>query len=438
VRTISGFRSQIAGWLKVAVVLLAVGATVRAEEVFHGVAVAPGGLNCWVATIESTGMHHTEDFGNNWESQYIPTTRDFFDVFFLDSQNGWTCGRGGDIWHTTNGGDTWVRQNLGGPKYASRIQFLDPAHGWSSGGAAIMLHTADSGYTWRGLFLRNPPYPADTVDFQGVSFADTLHGWLAAGRYPEGDSFTGGQGYIVGLVADADTFIVSLQRRDTVYDFFDVKFVDALNGWVVGGNDLTMAAAVFHTTDGGASWVQQNVPIGARLLRAVDFASPTQGWACGRNGTIIHTSDAGATWENQTTGADTTLFDIDFPDSLLGMASGAGSTVLRTKDGGETWERCYSAVAEPSRAGLRARPGLVVLGNPARGEATFSATGLAGSYDVVIYDAAGCPVRNLHGTGEQLVWDGRNEAGQAVQTGLYLARLVTGAAGGTARFVLLR
>ena len=436
-RTISDFRLQTVDWLRVAIVLLAAGTVVQAEEVLHGVAVAPGGSDAWVVTIESTAMYHSGDFGNSWQSQPIPTTRDFFDVFFLDSQNGWTCGRAGDIWHTTNGGDSWYRQNLAGPKYASRIQFFDAAHGWSSGGAAIMLYTADGGETWRGLFLRNPPYPADTVDFQGVSFADTIHGWLAAGRYPEGDSYTRGQGYIVGLVADADSFIVSLQRKDSVYDFFDVKFVDALNGWVVGGDDRTMAAVVFHTTDGGAEWTEQSVPSGARLLRAVKFASPTQGWACGRNGTIIHTSDAGANWEQQATDVDTTLFDIDFGDSLLGMASGAGSTVLRTTDGGTNWERCYSAVAEPSRTGLRARSGLTVLANPARGEATFVAAGLAGSFGVVIYDATGCQVRNLRGNGPQLVWDGRNDTGEPVQAGLYLARLVSGDSGGTVRFVLL-
>ncbi len=436
---ISDCRLQIADWLRVGIVLLATCTVVQAEEVLHGVAVAPGGLDAWVVTIESTAIYHSGDFGNSWQSQPITTTRDFFDVFFLDSQNGWTCGRAGDIWHTTSGGDSWYRQNLAGPKYASRIQFLDAAHGWASGGAAIMLYTADGGQTWHGLFLRNPPYPADTVDFQGVSFADTIHGWLAAGRYPEGDSFTKGQGYIVGLVADADSFIVSLQRKDSVYDFFDVEFVDAQNGWAVGGDDRTMAAVVFHTTDGGAEWTEQSVPSGARLLRAVKFANPTEGWACGRNGTIIHTSDAGANWEQQATDADTTLFDIDFGDSLLGMASGAGSTVLRTTDGGANWERCYSAVAEPSwgTGDGRRGTGVRVLANPARGEATFRVSGLAGGFSVVIYDAAGCPVRSLRGVGPQITWDGRDAAGRPVQTGLYLARLVSGGSGGTVRFVLL-
>ena len=119
------------------------------------------------------------------------------------------------------------------------------------------------------------------------------------------------------------------------------------------------------------------------------------------------------------------------------MASGAGSTVLRTTDGGTNWERCYSAVAEPSRAGLRARSGLAMLGSPVRGEAPFVATGLAGSFGVVIYDAAGCQVRNLRGNGPQLVWDGRNDTGEPVQSGLYLARLGSGDSGGTVSFVLL-
>jgi photosystem II stability/assembly factor-like uncharacterized protein len=429
-------RLRLAG--VVVALLIWAGGVVKAEEVFHGVAVTPDGMNAWVVTIDSTGIYHTGDFGANWQSQTADVYRDYFDVFFLDEQNGWICGRGGVIWNTTSGGDSWTRQNLAGPKFASRIQFTDANHGWVAGGEAIILRTTDGGVYWQMAILRNPPYPADTVDFYGISFVDSMRGWVAAGRYPDGDSFTGGQGYIVRLTVSGDTLAEVLQRRDTIYDFFDVEFVDSLNGWVVGGNDLTMAAAVLHTTDGGGTWVEQSVPGSARLLRAVKFVSPTHGWACGRNGTILRTSDAGANWEQQATGVDTTLFDIDFADSLRGMASGSGATVLSTIDGGNTWERCFSAVAEPSRAGLRARSGLAVLGNPARGEATFAAPGIAGSFGVVVYDAAGCPVRNLRGNGPQLVWDGRNETGQPVQSGLYLARLVSAAASGTARFVLLR
>ncbi len=428
------------------VALLASVGAVRAEEVFHGVAVAPDGMSAWIATIESTNIYHTGDFGTNWQLQSADVYRDYFDVFFLDDENGWVCGRGGVIWNTTDGGDTWTRQNLAGPKFATRIQFTDANHGWAAGGDAIMLRTTDGGAAWQMSILRNPPYPGDTVDFYGLSFIDSIHGWVAAGRFPTGDTFVGGQGYIVKLTVDSDTLVDVLQRKDTVNDFFDVEFVDTLNGWVVGGNDITMAAAVFHTTDGGASWVEQAVPAGAHLLRAVKFASPTDGWACGRNGTIVHTSDGGADWEQQPTDVDTTLFDIDFADAQRGMASGAGSTVLRTTDGGGTWDRCFSAVAEPSLGtGVGGRgAGVRVLGNPARGDVSFAVRGLATGFRIAIYDASGRLVRVLAGPQSpipnpySLSWDGRNEAGQPARTGSYLARLVSGTASGTVRFVLLR
>ena len=436
-------RLQLVG--AVVALLISAGGVVQAEEVFHGVAVAPDGMSAWVVTIDSTGIYHTGDFGANWQGETADVYRDYFDVFFLDDQNGWICGRGGVIWNTTSGGDSWTRQNLAGPKFASRIQFTDANHGWVAGGEAIILRTSDGGAAWQMAILRNPPYPGDTVDFYGISFVDSMRGWVAAGRFPEGDSFKKGQGYIVRLTVSGDSLAEVLQRRDTIYDFFDVEFVDSLNGWVVGGNDLTMAAAVLHTTDGGATWVEQSVPTGARLLRAVKFTSPTQGWACGRNGTIVRTSDAGANWEQQVTGVDTTLFDIDFADAQRGMASGSGATVLRTTDGGDAWERCFSAVAEPSRGtGVGGRgSGVRVLGNPAHGEESCAVRGLATGFRIAIFDASGRLVRVLSGPQSpipspySLSWDGRNETGQPVPAGLYLARLVSGAAIGTVRFVLL-
>ncbi|MEO0078885.1 MAG: YCF48-related protein, partial [candidate division WOR-3 bacterium] len=268
-------------------------------QVYHGVAVAPNGLDAWVIDNESVAIYHTPDFGESWEPQDIPTTRRLFGLFFLDEQRGWTCGDVGAIHATTDGGASWFRQNLGGPKFSSRIQFLDATYGWSSGGTAMLLVTDDGGSTWRLDYFPNPPFVPETVDFQGLSFVDRTTGWLAAGRYPELDTlgnptlFRRGQGYIAKVTASGDTFIHELQHKDTVYDFYDVHFTDAQYGWVVGGEDSTMAAVVYHTTDGGDDWARQNVPTQARFLRAVDFVDRNRGWACGRNGTIIRTTDGG-------------------------------------------------------------------------------------------------------------------------------------------------
>lgn len=412
---------------------LAFAVGLAAAQVFHGVAVAPNGQDAWAVTIESTGVYHTPDFGTNWAGQEIPTVRDFFDVFFLDEVKGWTCGRVADIWATSDGGQNWTRQNLGGPKFATRIQFLDEQNGWAAGGAAIILKTTNGGTDWNMVFFNNPPYPSDTVDFYGLAFSSADTGWLVAGRFPEGgDTFAFGQGFITKTTDNCANW--TLQLKDTVYDFFDVKCASSQEAWVVGGNDRTMNAVVLHTSDGGTSWQEQMVPTESRLLRGLEFIG-NHGWACGRNGTIIHTSDKGQTWQSQVSNVDTTLFDIDFADTLRGMVAG-NSVVLVTIDGGNTWFRGLGAVGETPFPQEPARSGLAVEQSPALGEVRFQLAG-AGLGELALYDAAGNLVRSLTVSGSSVVWDGRDEAGQVMSSGLYLAQLRRSGQTHTARFVLL-
>jgi len=424
--------------LTIVPVLFACGLTLA--QTYHGVALAPNGVDAWVIDIDTVAVYHTPDFGMTWEPQTIATTRRLFGVFFLDAERGWTCGDVGAIHATIDGGLNWFRQNLGGPKYASRIQFLDSVHGWSSGGTAMLLFTRDGGATWTSDFFP-PQFPTDTVDFQGLSFVDTVNGWLVAGRYPELDTlgnpiFTGGQGYIAKVEASGDTFRHTLQLKDAVNDFFDVEFTDATTGWVVGGEDSTYIAAVLHTTNGGTDWVQQPLPSSARYLRAVDFVSPNQGWACGRSGTIVHTSNGGTTWESQDYYIDTTLFDIQFCDSLRGMIAG-NSVVLLTTDGGQHWVRGFGGVEEATR---QPHAGIGVQ-SPSRGHVRFTIGGARRTGVIAIYDAAGCQVRTLRnrtGHSESVEWDGLDDSGRPVRSGLYLAQVENGAQSATARFVLLK
>ncbi|MEO0092933.1 MAG: YCF48-related protein [candidate division WOR-3 bacterium] len=99
-----------------------------------------------------------------------------------------------------------------------------------------------------------------------------------------------------------------MQKRDTIYDFFDVKFKDSLEGWVVGGNDSTMEGCVYHTTDGGQTWNRQTLPQSAKILNSLELIGENKLWAVGRNGTIIHSSDGGISWQMQNSGIDTTFF----------------------------------------------------------------------------------------------------------------------------------
>ncbi|MEO0108289.1 MAG: hypothetical protein ABIK62_03855, partial [candidate division WOR-3 bacterium] len=264
-----------------------------------------------------------------------------------------------------------------------------------------------------------------------VSFVDTLYGWMSEGRYPAHDTFIGGQGFIV-RTRDGGSNWVPL-ARDTLYDYFDIDFVDSLTGWVVGGDDRTMTGYVAHTTDGGKTWIGQGLPE-AGMLRALDFVDARHGWAVGMFGTVLRSSDGGATWQDQASGVDSTLFDVDFADTLHGVASGTGSVIV-TSDGGQTWTKSVvGGVEEASSVVTRpARLELLLSGSVAKGKVCFHcrSAGCNGSLGdalrLMVYDAKGCMVKTLtiDRTGSAL-WDGRDWAGRPAPSGAYFARLDKG------------
>jgi photosystem II stability/assembly factor-like uncharacterized protein len=80
-------------------------------------------------------------------------------------------------------------------------------------------------------------------------------------------------------------------------------------------------------------------------LFSVNFPTETDGWACGRWGTIVHSEDGGETWQHQQSGTDFTLSSIFFVDPQNGWVVGDGGTILHSTDGGTHWVMQESPVA---------------------------------------------------------------------------------------------
>jgi photosystem II stability/assembly factor-like uncharacterized protein len=71
------------------------------------------------------------------------------------------------------------------------------------------------------------------------------------------------------------------QESTVTVDLFDVKFVDALEGWAVGAE-----GTIIHTVDGGVHWTIQ--PSGTQHpLERVFFTNRNRGWAVGFGGTVV-------------------------------------------------------------------------------------------------------------------------------------------------------
>jgi photosystem II stability/assembly factor-like uncharacterized protein len=235
--------------------------------------------------------------GAGWVSERSGQAgKDLNAVYFADSKRGWVGGDAGLVLRTEDGGRTWARQQVETKEGVSDLFFRDKEDGYLLAGNEIFV-TEDGGATWR----------------MAARFLPATFGGAAP-------------------------------------DLYSVRFTSKRLGWVVGSlsrGDNVVDSLVLQTTDGGASWNRQRVPVSDELIH-LDFDGDKRGWIVGTEGRVLHTRDGGETWALQQTGTTATLYHVEFRGGEHGWAVGERGTILRTDNGGETW----AVVKSPARATL--------------------------------------------------------------------------------------
>jgi hypothetical protein len=122
--------------------------------------------------------------------------------------------------------------------------------------------------------------------------------------------------------------------------FCDVFFIDASTGWIVG-------SSIYKTTDGGSSWTKHYGDSSSEL-DAISFFDPLNGWATGFNILVLHTTDGGQTWVPQNVGAPpvTAFTGVTAVNSTTAWVAGWNGFVAQTRNGGQTWKKETIAGAE--------------------------------------------------------------------------------------------
>jgi len=85
----------------------------------------------------------TTDAGESWVLQ-LNTGALFLDIFFNDTNNGWTV-EGDSIWHTSDGGISWNNQSTETSDFWHSIHFTNENNGWAVGENGKILHTFSGG-----------------------------------------------------------------------------------------------------------------------------------------------------------------------------------------------------------------------------------------------------------------------------------------------------
>jgi photosystem II stability/assembly factor-like uncharacterized protein len=217
---------------------------------------------------------------------------------FLNESYGITGGVVGYMYHTTDGGQSWVEDvNSSDCRYGMEI--LDEGHAWTCGGMTHVRRSDDGGLTWQeaasfGLVRDGP--------CRLMSFVDQQNGWLASAHHmgvtadgaaswklmdePEGTDaqhivgiglYAPNHGYMMNesgtFYHTADdgahwSLVPSLKPEGwefprSVYAVVTMRFQDADHGIVVMHlkKDTEERVMAFHTTDGGQTWISEQVPV---------------------------------------------------------------------------------------------------------------------------------------------------------------------------------
>lgn len=246
------------------------------------------------------------------------------------------------------------------------VQMVSAGKGFATAvdATATLLATSDGGHTWHAVY--RAPKSITDIDFVSASI-----GYLVEAACPaNGNPCTN-----TTLVRTTD----GGRTWSSVYGFGQqsatVDFLDAQNGWLLtapaGGPGSN---ALFHTTNGGASWTAMSDPSSTPgFPQAISFISPSQGWllaggqpAAGiQEKTLYHTSNGGLTWTSVAAvsiGTHGALPPSGYVASNGGLAFMSGSTgfmalerggLFVTHDGGQLWTQA----SQPAPGADNARVG---------------------------------------------------------------------------------
>lgn len=236
----------------------------------------------WIISVDSaykTFILKTTNSGTNWQRTYFTDTTIILNtIFFVDDNTGYVSGFNGKIFKTTNNCASWSECYIDttGCLYLfpkNDIYFLNSQTGFACGGVldlqGIFLKTTNSGGTWYSSCISAEPM--NEIRYRGNNRIALMGGDFDLGSIyglstNMGDSWQYSQ--------------TSCYGNATAFAFRTPSEVWAVLSFV------GMFAVNLDSMDPGSRWQCINTP-GSAALYAIEFLSPTNGYAFGEHGLIF-------------------------------------------------------------------------------------------------------------------------------------------------------
>lgn len=383
----------------------------------------------WAAGAGGTVIR-TVNGGGTWTSVGGGAigTNDIYNIEALDANTAFvtTSPSATFIFRTTNGGATWqqVYTDAASGAFINAISMLNPsvgmAEGDPTGGRWTILYTNTGGTTWVRDTVNAPLQQGTEFGTQnGLARVGTTHAWFTASQ--------GGRIYRTtnGGASWSSSSVPTATGTSNVW-FNDTQYGVATSS----GSNL-----VFRSTDGGATWTSIT-PSGSGFLLACAGSGTSDFWYA-RGTSIYRSTDRGATFTSSHTGTGTYVA-LSF--STLGSnTTGWGVT----STGGVA--RFFGTITDVEEQPTQGLPETFALlqnyPNPFNPTTTIRyALPRDARVTVSVYNILGQLVSELVNDVQSagyytVAWNGRNQYGLQVATGVYLYRIEARPTDGGAPFV---
>lgn len=387
---------------------------------FRAVVVNPDNPNEIFAAGWRYGIHKSVNSGKTWEYLTVNPVLDYAAGLCMTYEPGNSqviyLGTSGDyIWKTTDGGITWQQKSSGLDAYSIKSIAITPSNPEivycsSVYGGELIYKSTNGGDNWFSSVTGLSGNRASIVIVDPVN-PDIVYAGLNTGVFKStnsGDLWT---------ATPLTNSIVSL-----------VAVMVDTNTIIYAG---TQFEGVYKSTDQGESWIQSGLPNLYVATLVIDPNHPDTLYAglwsySTTSGGVRISEDGGLTWSTMNTGmgsADVRCLAVDPVDTRNLYAATMGGSVYRyTKTTGVVEETALSC--QTNGVGL-----MQICPNPFSQSTiiSYQLPRLKSRISLKIYNTAGRLIRQFCNStilpSNQIVWDGRDEQGKEVESGVYFCQI---------------
>lgn len=308
----------------------------------------------------SSKLHITDDYGDNWLTYDLPFNQ-VIQSHFINEQIGFICSGNGKIAKTVNGGESWDLIFTDNINFLS-MYFVNENLGFAYADNHTLFKTINGGASWTTKTLDYEMYDFHFVNDQvgfGVGETGKIYKTINAGEswIPRGYNnviygsprfaavyfksenegiISGQRGMILKTNNSASTWSPYSFLYDPIWGgclFDEVGYVHTLE-------------KLYKTVDGGQNWSTTNKPSNSGMIRKIQFFDDNNGiMLAGKPNydditKLYKTIDGGQTWSILNSDEDARKSTIQFINESLGFAY-ATSPFYRmqiTTNGGQSFQ----------------------------------------------------------------------------------------------------